>query len=85
MEPLQFLFTIRRLQSSCELSTSPELSHLLSSDLNLSLSSGVDTLTSWALVYAERTETYKLNLVTCYESILDGCNCCVESLLCVYL
>ena len=62
-----------------------ELSHLLSSNLDLLLCCGVDTLTSGALANAECTEAYERNLVTCYESVLNGCYCCVESLLGVYL
>ena len=73
------------LKSSSELSTGLELGNLLSSDSDLLLCSGVDTLTSGALIYAECTETNKLNLVTCYESILNSCNCCVKSFLCVNL
>ena len=48
---LQNLF----IHSLSEFSASFELSYLLSSNLNLLLSSGVDTLTSGFLNYVERT------------------------------
>ena len=76
----KFLFTISGLESISELSASLELSNLLSSNLNLLLCSGIDTLTSGALVYAECTETDERHLVTLYESVLNSCNCCVKSL-----
>ena len=49
------------------------------------LCSGVDTLTSGALANAECTKTNESNLVTCYESVLNSCDCGFKSLLRVYL
>ena len=49
MEPLDFLFTRLLVNCLSELSTSLELSNLLSSNLNLLLGSGVDTFTSGLL------------------------------------
>ncbi len=83
--PIKFFITNLSLESSSKLSTSLKLSHLLSSNLNLLLCSGVDTLTSRALANAKCTETYESDLVTSCESILDGIYCCIESFLCVYL
>ena len=83
--PLSFLFTNGLLDGICKFSTSLELCDLLSSNLNLLLGCGVDTLTSGTLAYAECTETNEGNLVTCYEGTLNSSNCCVKSLLCVNL
>ena len=74
---LQNLF----IHSLSEFSASFELSYLLSSNLNLLLSSGVDTLTSGFLNYVERTETYELNLVTLLQSTLYSLDSSVKSLL----
>ena len=73
------------VQSVCKLSASLELSYLLSSNLDLSLSSGVDTLTCGTLANCECTETYESYLVTSNESTLNSCYSCIESLLCVNL
>ena len=79
--PRYFYFTFFGLDCISELSTSLELCHLLGSNLNLLLCSGVDTLTSGALIYAECTKTNESNLVTCYESVLNSCDCGFQSLL----
>ena len=80
-----FYFTICGLDSISKLGTGLELGHLLSSNRNLLLCSGVDTLTSGALANAECTKTNESNLVTCYESVLNSCDCGFKSLLRVYL
>ena len=76
----KFLF-----DSVSELSTSLELSNLLGSNLNLLLGSGVDTFAGGLLRNSECAETYELNLITLYESVLDSCYCGVKSLLCITL
>lgn len=73
------------VQSVSQLSTSLELGHLLGSNLNLLLRSGVDTLASRALAYAECSETNQGNLVTSNECILDSSNSCLKSLLSINL
>lgn len=62
-----------------------ELCHLLGCYLYLLLRRGIDTLAGGTLVYAERSEAYERNLVACYERVLNCCNCCVKSLLCLCL
>ena len=81
---LNFVYRLS-LECVCEVSTSLELSNLLGCNLDLLLCSGVDTLTSGALANTESTETNEGNFVTCYESVLNSCNCCVKSFLSIYL
>jgi len=73
------------VQSVSQLSTSLELSHLLSSNLDLSLCSGVDTLASGTLSNSECTEANESNLVTSDEGILDSSYSSIESLFCINL
>ena len=81
---LNFVYKLL-LECVCEVSTSLKLGNLLGSNLDLLLCCRVDTLTSGALANTESTETNEGNLVTCYESILNGCNRCVKSFLCINL
>ena len=69
------------VDSFSEFCASLELSNLLGSNCDLLLGCGVDTLTSGLLVNGECTETYESYFVTCYESVLYGCNGSVKSLL----
>ena len=80
-----FIYKSRLLYSVCELGTSLELSHLLGSNLNLLLGSGVDTLACGLLSNSECAETNQLNLVTLLQSVSDSCYSSVKSLLCVNL
>ena len=82
------LFNLQKsslFHSVCKFSTSLELSNLLSSNLNLLLGGGVDAFASGLLGNGECAEANQLYLITSYESVLDGINGCVESLLCFNL
>ena len=77
---LSILFT-KLVQRVSQFSTCLELSNFLGSNLNLLLSSRIDTLTSGALANGECSETNESYLVTSDEGILDGSYSSVESLL----
>ena len=83
--PIKIFITFRLLDSVSKLSTSLELSNLLSSDLNLLLGQRIDTLTSRTLAYTKCTKTNESNLVTLCQSVLNSYYCCVESFLSVNL
>jgi len=80
---LNFILQRLLVNSISKLLTSLKLSNLLSSNLNLLLGSGVDTLAGGLLVNGESTETYELYFVTSYEGSLYSLNTCLKGLLCV--